>query len=226
MCKFNKNSHVSGRDFYRRVRRAKKRLMNTRIPLPQPRSAKKAKGVVRNKIQSGELRVGDKIAPKTFISTTINKDGSIVEISKTVHGNKIPLKEILLRENERLDKAGVLRIETDEFYKTLTEVEIHNKIKKLHEEKNLEHLSLDEKREHLKQIERTRHVKVWHDHSDILGHSYVNFMVSYLYDAANFLTNEEFQEKNPSQTPDVQRMVERPQLYILGQSGTYMSRIK
>lgn len=67
--------------------------------------------------------------------------------------------------------------------------------------------------------QHTRHLKLWHDHSDILNHSYVAFMVSTLYDHSVFLTNEEFHRKFPERTPvDVQSVVEKPYLYILGQS--------
>lgn len=44
-------------------------------------------------------------------------------------------------------------------------------------------------------------------------------MVSTLYDHSVFLTNEEFHRKFPERTPvDVQSVVEKPYLYILGQS--------
>lgn len=68
-------------------------------------------------------------------------------------------------------------------------------------------------------VEHTRNLKVWHDHSAILNHSYVSFMISALYDTAVFLTDEEFKERYPDRTPvDVQSAVEKPCLYILGQS--------
>lgn len=71
----------------------------------------------------------------------------------------------------------------------------------------------------LMKLEHTRNLKVWHDHSDILNHSYVSFMISALYDTAVYLTDEEFKERYPDRTPvDVQSAVEKPYLYILGQS--------
>lgn len=69
-------------------------------------------------------------------------------------------------------------------------------------------------------LERQINLKIWHDHSDILNHTYISFMVSFIYDHANFLTNEEFRETYPKKKPvDVQAVVERPNLYIFGQSG-------
>ncbi|CAC5356825.1 unnamed protein product [Mytilus coruscus] len=57
--------------------------------------------------------------------------------------------------------------------------------------------------------------------SNILNHTYISFMVSFIYDHANFLTNEEFRETYPKKKPvDVQAVVEKPDLYIFGQSGS------
>ena len=79
-------------------------------------------------------------------------------------------------------------------------------------------------RKKLKSLERTRNIKVWHDHSDVLNHTYVSFMVSYIYDKANFLTDEEYKSKyQQKKLVNVQAIVERPQLYILGQSGTFQT---
>lgn len=68
--------------------------------------------------------------------------------------------------------------------------------------------------------ENSFYLKLWHDHSDILNSSYVNFMVYFLYNTNNFLTDKEkFQE---NLLMDVQTFVERPKLYIFGKSGMYI----
>lgn len=73
----------------------------------------------------------------------------------------------------------------------------------------------------LQEIENTFHMKIWHDLSEILNSSYVNFMMCFLYDTANFLTDEEYRKQFPEKSPlDVQRFVEKPRLYIFGKSGT------
>lgn len=47
----------------------------------------------------------------------------------------------------------------------------------------------------------------------------ISFMTSTLYDPAVFLTNQEYREKYPEiPLVDIQSEVERPYLYILGQS--------
>ena len=49
-------------------------------------------------------------------------------------------------------------------------------------------------------------------------------MVSYIYDKANFLTDEEYKSKyQQKKLVNVQAIVERPQPYILGQSGTFQT---
>lgn len=79
----------------------------------------------------------------------------------------------------------------------------------------------------MKKIERVRHLKVWHDHSTILNHSYVNFTINFIFDSASFLTNAKFITKNPSKkSADTPKLVERPQLYILEQSGKQWIQMK
>lgn len=71
--------------------------------------------------------------------------------------------------------------------------------------------------------ENSFYLKLWHDHSDILNSSYVNFMVYFLYNTNNFLTDKEYKEKFQENLPmDVQTFVERPKLYIFGKSGMYI----
>ena len=37
----------------------------------------------------------------------------------------------------------------------------------------------------------TQHLKIWHNHSDILNHSYITIILSTLYDTVSFLTDDE-----------------------------------
>lgn len=216
---FNTQSRLSGRDYIRRVKRAKKKLLKTKVTMPLPRSAKKLKAVVKTQVNDGTIKVGRPIAPKTFSTNTVTKEGSLSVKEVVVFGRKIPLDEILANENERIEKAGILRLNKDSYYNEMNKEKIINRLKELNEdntEGNTEFL-----RNKLKTIERTRQIKVWHDHSCILNHTYINFMINYVYDNANFLTDEEFQKQNPTLSRiDCQKIVEKPQLYILGQSGT------
>lgn len=74
---------------------------------------------------------------------------------------------------------------------------------------------IENARDPLHQKEKEWMLKMWHDHSDILNHSYVSFMSCFLYDPINFLTDEK--------KIDVQSFIERPQLYIFGLSGKTMN---
>ncbi|CAC5399835.1 unnamed protein product [Mytilus coruscus] len=216
---FNTQSRLSGRDYIRRVKRAKKKLLKTKVTMPLPRSAKKLKAVVKTQVNDGTIKVGKIIAPKTFSTNTVTKEGSLSVKEVVVFGRKIPLDEILANENERIEKAGILRLNKDSYYNEMNKEKIINRLKELNEdntEGNTEFL-----RNKLKTIERTRQIKVWHDHSCILNHTYINFMINYVYDNANFLTDEEFQKQNPTLSRiDCQKIVEKPQLYILGQSAS------
>lgn len=71
----------------------------------------------------------------------------------------------------------------------------------------------------LMKVAHTRNLKVWHDHSDILNHSYASFMISALYYNAVFLTDEEFKERYPDRRlVSCQEAI--PTVYILAQSKT------
>ncbi|CAC5403196.1 unnamed protein product [Mytilus coruscus] len=129
-------------------------------------------------------------------------------------------EKILEKENHRLHAAGVLRVNTDEYYDKLTQPELDKCLINLQENHHC-NSNTETKRNILKAIQRSRYIKVWHDHSDILSHTYINFMISYMYDSANFLTSKEYLERNPTiKDIDIQKIVERPQLYILGQSAS------
>lgn len=77
----------------------------------------------------------------------------------------------------------------------------------------------DDIRNLLKYYQRTRSVKIWHDHSDLLNRLYISFMASFIYDKANYLTDEKSMTlRHSTKKVCVQSLVETPKLYILGQS--------
>lgn len=218
--KFNAHIKVSGRDILHRVRRSKKRAFKSRISIPTPRTGKTVKKYVQQQIEQGIINVGIDIAPKYFNSNKITADGNLTTTTTTVYGKKIPLTHIVKSETNRLLNAGVLRMFTDQHYESLTTEQIQERYRRIGEQLNLNETT-HEVLNNLKTFERTRSLKMWHDHSDVLNHTYISFMVSYMYDIANFVTNEEYKLKHPqTRDVDVQSIVERPQLYILGQSGT------
>lgn len=66
-------------------------------------------------------------------------------------------------------------------------------------------------------ITRTRHLKIWHDHSDISGHSHLLVLVASVYDPALYYTSEEMKQKGV--VIDVQTTIEEPEIHILARSG-------
>ena len=212
VSRFNADQRLSGRDYIQRVRRARHKLMHKKVSIPTPRPTRKLHAEIRRKITSGELYVGKNIAPKSWKRNKISKSGKLEETEITVYGRKIPLQNIRIQMNK--DQDQFLKIRSDEDYNNLTEEMICQRFTTL----NME-VPSENPLQVLKQLERTRNLKVWHDHSDILNHSYVSFMISALYDPVVFLSNQEYREKYPERPPvDVPSAVERPYLYILGQS--------
>ena len=173
---FNQCQRVSGRDFAQRVRRSKRKIYKY-VSIPTPRPARKLREEVKQKLDTNDIYIGEKIAPKTFRANKIDTSGTLTDISYNVHGRMIPIQKIL----DQMTEAH---------------------------------------KDYQRNTDSTRHLKIWHDHSDILNHSYITIMLSTLYDTASFLTDDEYKRKYPDRLPaDVQAMVEKPFLYILGQSS-------
>lgn len=213
----NKIITIPGKDYLRRIRRHKKKI-NYKISIPTQRSAKIFKSIVKQNIQSKKFDKGEEIAPKPYKTNFINNDGELEEKITQIHGRKISLTKIISRETARLQKAGVVR---DTNFHEMSMESLNDFCNRIHESSSHITASKDP-RERLQKLQKTWKLKMWHDHSDILNHSYVSFMTCFLYDPINFLTDQEFREQHPEKNPvNVQSIVERPQLYIFGISGNF-----
>ena len=73
-------------------------------------------------------------------------------------------------------------------------------------------LTADELRKKLKKVNCTRLLKLWHDHSEIAGHSHLLVLVAAVYDPAFYYTTEEMQCKGV--IIDIPTTVEDPQIHI------------
>lgn len=62
---FNPAKRVSWRDYLRRVRTSQINIGKSRISIPSSRSAKKIKSIIKMKLQTQEIIIGEKIAPKS-----------------------------------------------------------------------------------------------------------------------------------------------------------------
>lgn len=99
----------------------------------------------------------------------------------------------------------------------MTEHEISSRLKHLGNEKEEE--SASKSKDKLKEIERKRHLMVWGDNSTLLNHGHILLTVSAVYDEALYYTNEEMKGRSQGNI-DVQSLVERPHVYILGRCGS------
>ena len=175
---------------------------------------KKIKQQVQERIKSGEICIGDEIVPITH-SRYIVQEGEIREETIEVTARKIPLYDIRRRLLERHEELGLIRQHPDEYYAALSSGEIKEMLIKLHEHVE-PNMSDEELREKLKSVSRTRLLKVWHDHSEIAGHSHLLVLVAAVYDLL-----EEIQSKGVN--IDVPTVVEDPQIHILGRSTSSLS---
>lgn len=169
------------------------------------RSAKVFKRIKKRNIQSKKFDIGEEAAPKFYKTNFINSDGDLQEKTEKIHGRKIPLKTIISNEVNRLEKGGVVG-HSD--YEKMTQEQFKHFCTKILEPELAEHHN---GKDTIQQKEKEWKLKMWHDHSDIVNHSYVSFMTCFLYDPINFLTDEEYAERFPEKKKiDVQSFVERP----------------
>ena len=75
--------------------------------------------------------------------------------------------------------------------------------------------NLSDLKERLKTFKRTRNLQLWHDGSCITNHGHILFCINVLYDRAVFYTSLEYYDKFIIKR-DVQRLVETPELYMVG----------
>ncbi|KAK3104719.1 hypothetical protein FSP39_008578 [Pinctada imbricata] len=79
--------------YLQRIRRAKKRL-GYGLTAPASRPVCQLHTAIKKKINAKEINIGDNIAPKTYKTNKINKEGNLVEVNTTVYGRKISLEKI------------------------------------------------------------------------------------------------------------------------------------
>ncbi|CAG2211878.1 unnamed protein product [Mytilus edulis] len=138
----------------------------------------------------------------------------ICQRQTTIYSRKFELTKLRQKILNEHAEGGLMRLYDDEHYDQLTANELKERYKRLGQL-----FTPNSNSNELKHLERIRMLKFWHDHSDVLNHTFVSFMLSIIYDKALYLTNEEYKAKFPERSNlDVQSVVERPHLYILGRS--------
>ena len=127
---------------------------------------------------------------------------------------KIPFQDI--RKEALIKNKDLLRIKNDAFYEELSESEICAELEKISEDIRGTH---DEIKQRLKSFQRKRHWLIWHDHSTLSNYGHMLFCVREMYDPAIHLSDAEARVQYGKDV-DVQATVERPYLYMLGQSSS------
>ena len=69
-------------------------------------------------------------------------------------------------------------------------------------------------RQTLATYERTRTIKLWHYHSEILGHDYMLVAVKVVYDPAVFKSESDVDQRTAHSIPDLQAYIDEPELHI------------
>ncbi|XP_078384061.1 uncharacterized protein LOC144666512 [Oculina patagonica] len=217
----NKGVQLSRFNHFRSVkpaaRRKLRRMQGGEISVPVQQTNSEIRETLMSKIESGEYILGEMIVPQTFKKVTLTKEGKIKTETFTVTGRKIPLLDIrknMLKEHEAM---GLMRIRSDSDYDLMTEDEISSRLKQLGEDEKEE--SASNRKEKLKEIERKRHLMVWSDNATLLNHGHILLTVNAVYDEALYFTNEEMKGMG-QENVDVQNLVERPHVYILGRCGS------
>ena len=115
-----------------------------------------------------------------------------MKVEFTTEGRKVPLDEI--RKKMLETHKPFLRAQCDEYYNSLSEQVLKERLKELNElPKDLP--SQEEMKKKLQNIETTRHLLVWLDNSTVANHGYLVCLITCLYDPAVFLTNDEYKLK-------------------------------
>ena len=165
-------------------------------------------------IKTGKISIGHSVNPKTFIKYTV-KDGKLVESEFTVEGRKhtlIEVREKLLQKHKKY-----MRLNSDEYFKNISSVELHKRLSDIGEMKS--NLTTDELKSLLENLERTRCIQLWHDGSTVANHSHILFSVNILYDVAVFYTDEEY-ENLYKEKMNLQGEIETPELYMIGRCAS------
>lgn len=140
--------------------------------------------------------------PKSHITNKIYKDSKLTTSECLIYGGKILITTVIKEEMEHFSMARVLR------ERSYSVEEAINTLRNSQEERND-----PEPLNRLQEIQNTFHMKIWYDHLEILNSLYVNFIVCFLYDTANFLTDEEYRKQLPEKNPlDVRSFVKKPRL--------------
>ena len=201
---------------HRLLRRAKMKFQGGRVSFPICKPVKVQKAKIAEKIQSGEINIGTPILETTHSTFLLDSENrEIVPKSVSVSSHLISLLSIREKLLKKHEDMGLIRNYTE---KSIQEMARHN-IQEILVDMRVNYDSQADTevlRSQLWLVTATRHFKVWHDHSALAGHGHFLLTVSGIYDCAFYYTKEEMAQNGVS--IDVERVIEQPEIYILGRS--------
>ena len=196
-----------------RIKRAKKKFkgLGGKVSAAVEPSAVEAKLAKEEEVKTGTIDIGENIVGKTFEKSVINKISGELETKKfTVYGRKHSLQKLRVKLFKKHRK--LMRLHSDSYFENLKVDKLIVRLKHLNEYSLND--SVDEMKQKLKALERTRYIQVWHDGSVVANHGHILFCINILYDPASFYSPRELNNDN------IQREVERPEIYIIGRCGS------
>ena len=152
------------------------------VPFPMFPTVKNERQNISNRIDNGEINIGEEVVSSSYQNYTVNSQTLQVQ-ENIVHftARKISLISIRKKLLRRHESLGIVRYSGDECFDNLSANEIYLLATKFNAHSLCE----------LKRTCRTRYIKMWHDHSSIAAHGYLLVLVSVLYDPAFFYMSEE-----------------------------------
>lgn len=160
---------------------SKRKLPGKEISVPANPTPVAIKANIKSMLASGTLSLGEPYAPYSLSHVKV-VDGQVVKTTSVVHGRRIPLAGIRQKLLDKHEKF--MHLLSDSTIASLPEPEIRALLEGLHE------VTADkpegELRERVRQLQRSCTISFWHDHSSILGCSYILATVQAVYDLAVF----------------------------------------
>ena len=199
----------------RAPRRQKKRVPGTSVCMPMPPPAKVERKKLQQRILNGEFTIREEVVEQESTQMSITPDSDIVQTTTTFLARKAPLLKIRKSILTKHEKLGLLRATEDFSSLTLEQIELRLSLLGEHNDKDL---TENELREKIIMLSRKRYLKLWHDHSTVAGHTYFLILVTPIYDEAFYYTAEEMEQRTGFRM-NVQTLVERPEIHIIGRSG-------
>ena len=136
------------------------------------------------------------------------------KLSEEIEKGVILIGEEVVEKNSeyfKIDNGKVITASTQTHARKIPLLDVRKRLLQKHEELGLVRSNLKH------QKETTRHLKIWHDHSSVCGHGLILVLVSAIYDPALYVTDEEVFRRTGMYV-NVQAIVERPELHIIGRS--------